>query len=74
MQWAVFEPNDIHAVPKNVEALVRELIEQVLLTDPGERVVLPDFGGCHSTASFYPELRIQGQSGSGENVPRGALG
>ena len=74
MQWAVFEPNDIHAVPKNVEALVRELIEQVLLTDPGERVVLPDFGGCHSTASFYPELRIQGQSGSGENVPRGAPG
>ena len=29
----MFEPNDTHAAPKSVEALVRELIEQVLFTN-----------------------------------------
>jgi len=43
-QRVAFEPSDIHAVPTTVEDHVRDLIEQILFTSPGERVDRPDFG------------------------------
>ncbi len=41
-------------VESDYEAYVRQLIEQVLLTNPGERINRPDFGAGISRLVFQP--------------------
>lgn len=56
-----FDPSDGYALNKEYEEMIKQNLKMLILTNPGERIMLPDFGVGLRRYLFEPNIETQAQ-------------